>query len=621
VEPEHLLIGICSLDNAQWGAQEKLLDPVDRAAVDSEKDEVNSIFRDVWLDSLPFAAAVRRKLGKGAGQKIDGEVHDSPELMSVLQHATVYASPGHEIACVHLLVAILERFSPVVVSVLQVAQVSSEVLLKRALELVTMHALRGDHRQEWADAQKEPAAPKETSPSREKTPYLDRYGRDLTKEASQNEPGPFVGRRKEPRQMIQTPTWQSKNNPVPAGDAGLGRTAIQEATPAMWPMVGYDSAHTGQCPHSTLHNAGGLRWRCRVYNGFCPVIGLDGVVYVEQGEGDVCAYSPQGSFLWSSGTYESVERPYSPAIGPDGTVYHGWPRGGIRAAAPADGRQLWSRKGKHFRTGDWPRRYGWLPTVGPDGTIYALSDNGYLHAFAPAGKEEWAAKVFMARNESQWRHRRAKSSGSAAKHAQERWLDRQLPSWGHWPPMAGSPAVSFEGTVYVGTDDGHLVAVRPDGTILWRLDVGFITNSPSVAADGTVYIGTEEGIVLAICRDSTLKWTYSTGSPILSLCSIGNDGTIYFGCYDGRLHAVSPGGQRKWSYLTRGPIVSSPALSSEGIIYFGSGDRGLRALDLNGHRIWKFEAQRAIFSSPAISADGTVYVTSEDRYLYALGGN
>lgn len=167
--------------------------------------------------------------------------------------------------------------------------------------------------------------------------------------------------------MIQTPTRQSKNNPVPAGDARLGRTAIQEVTPAMWPMVGYDSAHTGQCPHSTSHNAGGLRWRCRVYNSFCPVIGLDGVVYVEKGEGDVCAYSPQGSFLWSSGTYESVERPYSPAIGPDGTIYHGWPRGGISCGGSCGRKTALEPQGQAFSDGrvaeevwvaadSWPRR-------------------------------------------------------------------------------------------------------------------------------------------------------------------------------------------------------------------------------------------------------------------------
>lgn len=45
---------------------------------------------------------------------------------------------------------------------------------------------------------------------------------------------------------------EEDRHPV-AGDKGpqLGSQLVerQEATPAMWSMVGYDPAHTGRCPH------------------------------------------------------------------------------------------------------------------------------------------------------------------------------------------------------------------------------------------------------------------------------------------------------------------------------------------------------------------------------------
>jgi len=61
------------------------------------------------------------------------------------------------------------------------------------------------------------------------TPYLNKYGRDLTQEAQEGKLGPFIGRRKELLQIIQTLARPSKNNPVLVGEAGVGKTAIVEA--------------------------------------------------------------------------------------------------------------------------------------------------------------------------------------------------------------------------------------------------------------------------------------------------------------------------------------------------------------------------------------------------------
>ena len=58
---------------------------------------------------------------------------------------------------------------------------------------------------------------------------LDRYGRDLTQAAREGKLGPFVGRRQELLQIIQTLARTSKNNPVLVGEAGVGKTAVVEA--------------------------------------------------------------------------------------------------------------------------------------------------------------------------------------------------------------------------------------------------------------------------------------------------------------------------------------------------------------------------------------------------------
>ncbi|PWU05766.1 MAG: ATP-dependent chaperone ClpB [Terriglobia bacterium] len=57
---------------------------------------------------------------------------------------------------------------------------------------------------------------------------LERYGRDLTKLASQNKLDPVIGRDEEIRRVIQVLSRRTKNNPVLIGEPGVGKTAIVE---------------------------------------------------------------------------------------------------------------------------------------------------------------------------------------------------------------------------------------------------------------------------------------------------------------------------------------------------------------------------------------------------------
>ena len=68
-----------------------------------------------------------------------------------------------------------------------------------------------------------------TSPNPEATyEALERYGRDLTKLASQDKLDPVIGRDEEIRRVIQVLSRRTKNNPVLIGEPGVGKTAIVE---------------------------------------------------------------------------------------------------------------------------------------------------------------------------------------------------------------------------------------------------------------------------------------------------------------------------------------------------------------------------------------------------------
>jgi outer membrane protein assembly factor BamB len=148
-------------------------------------------------------------------------------------------------------------------------------------------------------------------------------------------------------------------------------------------------------------------------------------------------------------------------------------------------------------------------------------------------------------------------------------------------------AISPNGnTVYVGTMGGVLFALRSsDGTQLWRypasISLGPIRGKPAVDGDGTVYFGSENGHVYALNPDTgaltdaqRLKWVYpSSGSigSVKSAIEIGKDGNILFLSDDGNLYSINPSTippNLRNLYLTdtevQAPGVSGPDWFSQG---------------------------------------------------------
>ncbi len=186
-----------------------------------------------------------------------------------------------------------------------------------------------------------------------------------------------------------------------------------------------------------------------------------------------------------------------------------------------------------------------------------------------------------------------------------------------------SPAIGADGTVYIGSSDQYLHAVKSDGTPLWKyLTGGAVFSSPAVAADGTVYVGSDDHYLYAVNPDGTLKWRYEKiGGEVKSSPAIGDDGTVYVGSMDGTIYAIDPDGNPKWSYATgSNDVNSSPAVGADGLIYAGCTDKQVYALmGTSGTLMKKYPTGGIIkFSSPALWHDGTVYIGAWDGKLYAL---
>lgn len=151
--------------------------------------------------------------------------------------------------------------------------------------------------------------------------------------------------------------------------------------------------------------------------------------------------------------------------------------------------------------------------------------------------------------------------------------------------IKGSPTLAFNAssgthTLYIGSDDDSLYALAAaDGALLWSYTTGGNIDGKPLAddtvANGTVYFGSADGKLRAVRADGSLGWEYVTGGPIHSSPALllpngggtTTPGAVTVGSNDNKLHAVScppcalqPGCVSASSFCT--PAANSvPALS------------------------------------------------------------
>ncbi len=185
--------------------------------------------------------------------------------------------------------------------------------------------------------------------------------------------------------------------------------------------------------------------------------------------------------------------------------------------------------------------------------------------------------------------------------------------------VTSSPAIGYDGTIYIGSEDRKLYAINSDGTEKWNyITANGVPSSPAIGYDGSIYFGSYDHKLYAINPDRTEKWSFSTGSLVVSSPAIGPDNTIYIGSYNGKLFAINPDGTEKWSFTTGDNVKSSPAIGLDETIYVGSNDDKLYAINPNGSEKWSYTTGSAVSSSPAIGLDETIYVGSKDYKVYAI---
>lgn len=372
---------------------------------------------------------------------------------------------------------------------------------------------------------------------------------------------------------------------------------------APWPTFRRDPHNSGLSPTAARYH-GDQPWSFQTGKGIfsTPVIDGQGTVYIGSADHIFYAIRPDGTEKWRCQTGEVIDsagallaaglsaRPAT-VVFPSGD-------GLLRCVECDGGAPVWVFDAQVSPRASYNNWFEGNVAVGRDGTLYAGNTNfnyyaihpdGTLKWTYPAGSNAWSlaaladdGTIFWGSNDGRMRAVRADGT--------EKWCRRT------WGIIAASAALGSDGTVYIGSFDSTLYALDPrTGRTRWKFRTGdHLYGSAALGADdhGTttaIFIGSTDGCVYALNPDGSLAWKYDAGAPIRSSPVLGGapeaegEGEIlYFGCGNGRLYALDAArGTRRWSFDTtpgdpelrdRNDLNGSPALGQTGI-YIG-GEHG-----------------------------------------------
>lgn len=330
-----------------------------------------------------------------------------------------------------------------------------------------------------------------------------------------------------------------------------------------------------------------------------PALGADGTVFVTGRT--LCALDGvTGRQKWQQSTIttntsgavvDARNTVYITGRTGDATNY----KHGLYALDARTGKARWGFALKHDATN--------TPALGANGLIYVQCCDGLLFAVDSAtGKQKWefmlAEPVFHDPN-----------------------VFKTI-----LPVVMSSPTIGPDGTVYTSRD--RLYAIDGEtGKQKWVMGLDGVRTgiSPAVSSDGTVYIGAASGsggMILAIDgATGQPRWTFLTkGDAVYSAPALDENSTLYVGSADKNLYALDAHtGRLRWQFATGGWITAAPVVGADHAIYCGSADGRIYALDSNtGQAQWVVSLNSPVSCAIALGNCGLLYTTAQNGLVHAL---
>ncbi|NFF81540.1 ATP-dependent Clp protease ATP-binding subunit [Clostridium botulinum] len=183
-----------------------------------EKGNQSKILNEFGIDDEIVRDMISRYLGYGELQMPEDDILLTPRAKRLLDESFIEAKKfSHKnVSPEHILMALLNQEEGMAYTILK----NLKLDLKEIKDKLFVF-LNG----QYVDENEEVKSPKS---EKNKTPMLDKYGRDLTQFARDGGLDPVIGRDPENQRVLEILCRRIKNNPCLIGEPGVGKTAVIE---------------------------------------------------------------------------------------------------------------------------------------------------------------------------------------------------------------------------------------------------------------------------------------------------------------------------------------------------------------------------------------------------------
>jgi outer membrane protein assembly factor BamB len=186
-----------------------------------------------------------------------------------------------------------------------------------------------------------------------------------------------------------------------------------------------------------------------------------------------------------------------------------------------------------------------------------------------------------------------------------------------------TPAISDDGTIYVGCVEGHIHALTPNGNERWRFttnDEGEVISSVVLAPNGSIYAQDRDGFVYRLrATDGSKQRERYLAEEIVATPAVSNSNKLFINTLGG-LFALDEDLNLLWA-IDSIYGVSSGAIDNQGYIYLGTESGYFYSLDTLGNIRWRHYLGDEIISSPAIIGGDKIAIPALDGRLWIFNSN
>ena len=180
-------------------------------------------------------------------------------------------------------------------------------------------------------------------------------------------------------------------------------------------------------------------------------------------------------------------------------------------------------------------------------------------------------------------------------------------------PLVAPAGVTPDGTICVGTADGYIHLLGPDGSYRWSYSVhGAVLRRPLFAGQ-LWYIATSASRIYALTRDGALYWVFKPPSPVESELALDSSGLLFFVAADRFLYGVTGhGGVSVRAQL--GEAKAGPSTGPDGAVW--AENQAGNLLRVHGQELRRFPPE----STPEFDFGSAETVRDPEGRLWRVRG-